>query len=145
MFTWDWVCKHTVFFTLMASQAAQGTGSTGNRQHREQAAQEDRQHREQAAQEDRQHRKTGSTGRQAAQEDRQHREQAAQEDRQHPQTFCTICSQWHAASPPEHIAQFVHSGMQHTASGRLVSRRVTRGQIAQSVHSVQGDRAISWP
>ena len=40
MFTWDWVCKHTVFFTL----------STGR----------------QAAQEDRQHRKTGSTGRQAA-------------------------------------------------------------------------------
>ena len=76
MFTWDWACKHTVFFTLRASQAAQ--------------------------------------------EDRQ---QAA----------------------PEHIAQFVHSGMQRTASGRLVSRRVTRGQIAQSVHSGQGDRAISWP
>ena len=36
MFTWDWMCKHTVFFTL---RALQGTGSTGNRQHREQAAQ----------------------------------------------------------------------------------------------------------
>ena len=53
MFTWDWVCKHTVFFY---SQGFTGsTGSTGR----------------QAAQEDRQHRKTGSTG------NRQHREQAA--------------------------------------------------------------------
>ena len=66
MFVWDWMCKHTVFFTLRASQAAQGTGSTGNRQHREQAAQEDRQHR-----------KTGSTGRQAAGSTR---------------AYCTICS-----------------------------------------------------
>ena len=52
---------------------------------------------------------------------------------------------WRTASPPEHFAQFAHSGMQRTASGRLVARRVTRGQIAQSVHSDQGDRAISWP
>lgn len=49
------------------------------------------------------------------------------------------------AAPPEHFAQFVHNDMQRTASGRLVSRRVTRGQIAQIVHSGQGDRAISWP
>ena len=106
MFTWDWVCKHTVFFTLRASQAAQ---------------------------EDRQHRKTGSTGRQAAQEDRQH------------QSILHNLFTWRTASPPEHFAQFVHSGMQRTAAGRLVSGRVTRGQIGQSVHSGQGDRAISWP
>ena len=118
MFTWDWACKHTVFFYSQ--------GFTGR----------------QAAQEDRQHRKTGSTGRQAAQEDRQHREQAAQEDRQHREQAAQEDRQQAA---PEHIAQFVHSGMQRTASGRLVSRRVTRGQIAQSVHSGQGDRAISWP
>ena len=104
MFTWDWVCKHTVFFTLRASQAAQEdrqhrkTGSTGR-----QAAQGTGSTGRQAAQEDRQHRKTGSTGRQAAQEDRQ---QAAPEHiaqfvhMAHSFTtraFCTICSQWHAA------------------------------------------------
>ena len=49
------------------------------------------------------------------------------------------------AASSEFFAQFVHSDMQRTASGCLVSRRVTRGQIAQSVHSVQGGRAISWP
>ena len=93
MFTWGWVCKHTVFFYSQ-----------------------------------------GFTGR-----------QASQEDRQRPQSFVHNLFTWHTASPPEFCAQFVHSGMQRTASGRLVSRRVTRGQIAQSVHSGQGDRAISWP
>ena len=71
MFTWDWACKHTVFFYSQ--------GFTGR----------------QAAQEDRQHRKTGSTGRQAAQEDRQHREQAAG-SRQHQSIlhnlFTVACS-----------------------------------------------------
>lgn len=66
------------------------------------------------------------------------RQQAAQEDRRTGSTGGQ-------AAPPEHFAQFVHSDMQRTASGRLVSRRVTRGQIAQIVHSDQGDRAISWP
>ena len=83
MFTWGEGCKHTLFFD--SQQAAQGTGSTGNRQHREQAA--------------------GSTG------NRQHREQAAQEASSElcaqfvhmaqrsftTRVFCTICSQWHAA------------------------------------------------
>ena len=73
MFTWDWACKHTVFFTLRASQAAQEdrqhrkTGSTGNRQHREQAAPE---HIAQFV-----HMAHSFTTR----------------------AFCTICSQWHAA------------------------------------------------
>ena len=93
MFTCGWVCKHTVFLSL---KAAQGTGSTGNRQH--------------------------------------------------IQSFVHNLFTWHTeASPPELCAQFVHNDMQRTASGCLVSRRVTRGQIAQIVHSVQGDRAISWP
>ena len=98
MFTWDKGCKHTLFF--------ESQGSTGNRQHRE---------------------------------------QAAQEDRQRPQSFVHNLFTWRTASPPKLCAQFVHSDMQRTASGRLVSRRVTRGQIAQSVRSGQGDRAISWP
>ena len=63
----------------------------------------------------------------------------------HPEHFAQIVHRAHRASPPEHFAQFVHSDMQRTVPGRLVSRRVTRGQIAQSVHSVQGGRAISWP
>ena len=41
--------------------------------------------------------------------------------------------------------QAAQEDRQPSASGRLVSRRVTRGQIAQIVHSGQGDRAISWP
>ena len=85
MFTWGEGCKHTVFFTLRASQAASSE-------------------------------------------------------------FLHNLFTWHTeASPPEYFAQFVHSDMQRTASGRLVSRRVTRGQITQFVHSDQGDRAISWP
>ena len=67
------------------------------------------------------------------------------EGKQHPQSFVHNLFTWHTEAPPELCAQIVRSDMQRTASGRLVSRRVTRGQIAQSVHSVQGDRAISWP
>ena len=95
MFAWGEGCKHTVFLALRASQAA---GSTGNRQHREQAAQGtgstgDRQHRETGS--------TGSTGRQGAQGDRQHQSilhnlfTVAHSFTS--RAFCTICSQRHAA------------------------------------------------
>ena len=107
MFTWDWMCKHTVFFTLRASQAAQGTGSTGR-----QAAQEDRQHREQAAQEDRQHRKTGSTGRQAAGSTR---------------AYCTICS---------HGAQLHHQSILHNLFTVACSAQLHHQSILHNLFTV---------
>ena len=97
MFTWDWVYKHTVFYSqgFTGRQASQEdrlhrkTGSTGNRQHREQAAQGT------GSTGNRQHRKTGFTGRQAAPP-----ELCAQfVHMAHSFTtraYCTICSQWHA-------------------------------------------------
>ena len=106
MFTWDWACKHTVFFYSQ--------GFTGR----------------QAAQEDRQHRKTGSTGRQAAQEDRQHREQAAQEDRQHREQAAQEDRQQAA---PEHIAQFVH--MAHSFTTRAYCTICSQWHAAHSLRA----------
>ena len=120
MFTWGKGCKHTVFFLTQGSRQ-QAAGSrqqaAGSRQQAAGSRQQAAGSRQQA---------TGSRQQAAGS-----RQQAAGSRQQ--------------AAPPELFAQFVHSDMQPSASGRLVSRRVTRGQIAQSVHSGQGDRAISWP